>query len=93
MKGKRLWELSSKYQPLSSISLEECGVFISLGIVIDALGFIGGAIAFFFAPVALAFAPWYAAIADNNWFPVGLVYGGGLVASILYVIGSAIDGD
>jgi len=69
------------------------GFFISLGIVIDALGFIGGAIAFFFAPVALAFAPWYAAIADNNWFPVGLVYGGGLVASILYVIGSAIDGD
>jgi hypothetical protein len=69
------------------------GFFISLGIVTDALGFIGGAIAFFLAPVALAFAPWYAAIADNNWFPVGLVYGGGLAASILYVIGSAIDGD
>jgi hypothetical protein len=45
------------------------------------------------APFTLTFAPWYAAIADNNWFPVGLVYGGGIAAWIFYAIGSAIDGD
>jgi len=69
------------------------GFFISLGIVVDNLGFIGGAIAFMFAPVTLAFAPWYEAIAHSNWFPVLLVYGGGIAGSILYGIGYAIDGD
>ena len=69
------------------------GFFISLGIVVDHLGFIGGAIAFLLAPVTLAFAPWYEAIANSNWFPVMLVYGGGIGATILVAIGSAIDGD
>lgn len=69
------------------------GFFICLGIVVDELGFIGGAIAFLLAPVTLAFAPWYEALANSNWFPIMLVYGGGIGASILYGIGSAIDGD
>jgi hypothetical protein len=69
------------------------GFFISLAIVTDELGFIGGAIALVLAPFTLTFAPWHAAIADNNWFPVGLVYGGGIAAWIFYAIGSAIDGD
>jgi len=69
------------------------GFFICLGIVVDNLGFIGGAIAFMLAPVTLVFAPWYEALANSNWFPIMLVYGGGIGASILYGIGSAIDGD
>lgn len=69
------------------------GFFICLGIVVDHLGFIGGAIAFVFFPVTLAFAPWYEALANSNWFPVMLVYGGGIGASILYGIGSVIDKD
>ncbi|WP_303905988.1 hypothetical protein [Thiohalomonas denitrificans] len=69
------------------------GFFISLGIVVDHLGFIGGAIAFFLAPVTLAFAPWYEAIANSNWFPMLLVYGGFIGATILVTIGSAIDGE
>mgnify|MGYP001447632710 CR=1 FL=1 len=69
------------------------GFFISLGIVVDHLGFIGGTIAFFLAPATLSFAPWYEAIANSNWFPVILVYGGGIVAAILYFVGLAIDGD
>jgi len=69
------------------------GFFVSLGIVIDELGFIGGAIAFVLAPVTLIFAPWYEAIANSNWFPVMLVYGGGVIGSILMAIGSAIDRD
>jgi hypothetical protein len=67
------------------------GFFISLGIVADHLGFIGGAIAFSIAPFTVAFAPWYVAIAENNWFPVILVYGGGIAGYIFQVIGSAVD--
>lgn len=69
------------------------GFLISLGIVVDHFGFIGGAIAFFLLPVTLAFAPWYDGLANANWFPVILVYGGGICASILYGIGSVIDGE
>ena len=69
------------------------GFFISLKIVFANLGFIGGAIAFMLAPFTLTVAPWYEAIAHSNWFPVMLVYGGGLCATVLYVVGSAIDGD
>ena len=83
-----------RFLDTSSILLQDYGgFFISLGIVVDHLGFIGGAIAFFLAPVTLAFAPWYEAIANANWFPVMLVYGGGIGATILVAIGSAIDGD
>jgi hypothetical protein len=69
------------------------GFFISLGIVVDHLGPIVGAIAVILAPVTLGFTPWYEAIANSNWFLVILVYGGGIGATILYFIGSAIDGD
>lgn len=69
------------------------GFFISLGIVVDNLGFVGGAIAFFLAPITLAFAPLYDALANSNWFPLTLVYGGGICAFVLMAIGAAIDGD
>lgn len=69
------------------------GFFLSLGIVVDQLGFIGGAIAFMLAPVTLAFAPWYEALANSNWFPVMLVYGGGITGFALFFIGTLIDGD
>jgi hypothetical protein len=69
------------------------GFFICFGIVVDHTGFIGGVIAFGLAPVALAFAPWYEAIANGNWFPLILIYGGGIGASVLYWIGALIDGD
>jgi len=67
------------------------GTFISLGIVIAHLGFIGGAIAFVVFPVTLTFAPWYAALADGNWFPLILIYGGGICATVLIAIGTIID--
>ena len=69
------------------------GFFISLGIVTDHLGFLGGVVAFFLAPATLAFAPWYAALADSNWFPLMLVYGSGIGATVLFMIGMVIDGD
>ncbi len=69
------------------------GLFICLSIVVDQLGFLGGAVAFAIAPFTLMFAPWYAALAEQNWFPLALVYGSGIAASVLYGIGAAIDGD
>ncbi len=69
------------------------GFFICLGIVVDQLGFIGGAVAFVIFPVTLTFAPVYAALADSHWFPLILIYGGGVGASVLYAIGAAIDRD
>jgi hypothetical protein len=69
------------------------GFVLCLKIVTDHLGFIGGVIAFALAPVAFAFAPWYAGIADGNWFPLLLNYGGSISAGILYAIGGAIDKD
>lgn len=69
------------------------GFFICLEIVVDNLGFIGGLIAFMLAPVTLTFAPWYEAIAHENWFPLMLIYGGGISATILIYIGITIDGE
>jgi len=69
------------------------GFIICLGIVADALGFVGTVIAFVLFPVTFAAAPWYAALAYGNWFPLILVYGGGIGASVLYGIGAAIDKD
>jgi hypothetical protein len=71
------------------------GFFMSLEIFINELhlGYTGGLIAFMFFPATLTFAPWYAAIAQENWVPMILVYGCGTVASILYAIGAAIDKD
>lgn len=68
-------------------------LFICVGIAVDNGGFLGGLIAFFLLPLTLIFAPWYEAIAYSNWFPLVLVYGSGIGATILYAIGSTIDGD
>jgi len=69
------------------------GFFISFRIVVDNLGFIGGAVALFLAPITLAFAPWYEALANANWFPMLLVYGGGTVGLVFIGIGNALSGD
>jgi len=66
---------------------------VCLGIVIDNLGFIGGIIALAIAPITLVFAPLYSGIAENNWFPLILVYGGGLLGYIFTYLGSIINGE
>ncbi len=57
------------------------------------LGTIVGVISIFLAPALLGLAPWYSGFALGDWFPLLLTYGGGIGASILFAIGSAIDGD
>jgi hypothetical protein len=69
------------------------GLFICLGIVHAKLGIIGVVVGLFIFPVVIYLAPWYVGFADGNWMPVTVVYGSGIVAMILIVIGSAIDKD
>ena len=69
------------------------GFFTCLGIIVDHLGPIVGAVAVILLPVTLAFTPWYEAISNSDWHLVILVYGGGIGATMLYFIGSAIDAD
>lgn len=66
------------------------GFWIELGIVYEAAGFWGIVIAFSIAPITLFAAPFYALIANSDWFPLALVYGGGLVGAILCGIGFSI---
>jgi hypothetical protein len=67
------------------------GLAVSLGIVYHGLGLIGTILGLLVFPLVLYLAPWYAGFAQGNWFPVVLVYGSGIVAMILFVIGSAFD--
>ena len=69
------------------------GFFICFGIVQNTLGTVVAVISIFLAPFLLTLAPWYAGFALGEWFPLMLVYGGGIGATILFAIGAAIDGD
>ncbi len=68
------------------------GLYISFGIIQAAAGTIVAFLGLFLAPVLLGLAPWYAGFVQGDWFPLLLVYGGGIGASILFAIGSSIDG-
>lgn len=69
------------------------GLIIELAIVNQAAGFWGVVIGFLVLPITFAVAPWYALVAWGNWFPLVIVYGGGIAAAALFFIGSAIAGD
>lgn len=69
------------------------GLIICFGIVQDALGTVVAVIAFFLAPFLLTLAPWYSGFALGDWFPLMLIYGGGIGATILFAIGTAMEGD
>ena len=69
------------------------GLFICLGIISHAAGFWGVVAAIFLAPITFLAAPLYAGFEQNNWFPLILNYGGGLVAIVLIGIGSLLSGD
>jgi hypothetical protein len=69
------------------------GTFICFAIVQSTLGTIVAIISLVVAPALLALAPLYSGLFLGDWFPLLLTYGGGIGASILFAIGSAIDGD
>lgn len=69
------------------------GLFITFGIVQNVLGTVIAIISLILAPALLALAPWYAGIAEGDWFPLMLIYGGSIGGTVLVSIGSAISGD
>ncbi len=69
------------------------GFIICLVIVNDVIGFWGVVLGLMFFPIILAAAPWYALVAWGNPIPLILVYGGGIIAAVIYGIGASIAGD
>jgi len=69
------------------------GFLLDLAIVNQAAGFWGVVAGIFLLPVTFVAAPLYAGVAWGNWFPLFVGYGGGIAATILVGVGSAIAGD
>lgn len=69
------------------------GLIISVAIVNYAAGFWGVVIGFFIFPVTLVAAPWYALVEFGTWYPLVVIYGGGIFSSLLFGIGTLIAGD
>jgi hypothetical protein len=69
------------------------GFILELKIIGQVAGFWGFVIGLFVAPITFIAAPWYAGLVLGNWFPLLIGYGGGIVALILFGIGSAISRD
>ena len=69
------------------------GFFLCLAIISKAAGFWGIVAALFLGPVTFVAAPFYAGFAWGDWFPLVLTYGGGIVATVLIGIGSAMRGE
>jgi hypothetical protein len=69
------------------------GLIVCLGIISSKVDKLAAILAFIFLPATLSLAPWYVVIAENNWFPVLLVYGSGIGAALLYRVGALIDGE
>lgn len=69
------------------------GFFICIGIVKAKFGMLGVVVGMFFFPFVISLAPWYEGFAHDNWMPLIVVYGSGVAATALFVIGSIIDRD
>ena len=69
------------------------GFIIELWIVHDAAGFWGIVLGITLLPAVFLAAPWYALFAWGDWLPLVVVYGGGIGATVLFVVGSAVAGD
>ena len=69
------------------------GFFLCIGIIAKAAGFWGIVAALFLAPITFLAAPLYAGFVLEDWFPLILNYGGGVLAMALIGTGSAMSGD
>lgn len=67
------------------------GLIICLGIIHSKLGFFGVLVSLFLFPVVTVVAPWYVGLADGNWRPLMVIYGSGLLAWALIMIGFLVD--
>ena len=84
------------YVPASLVFVV-CGIWgflLCIGIVYDTLGLVVAVLSIFFLfPIVLFLTPWYQGLANNDWMPFAVVYGGSLIGYILTAIGTAVDKD
>ena len=69
------------------------GLFICFGIVQNITGTLFAFLSLFLFPLVATLAPLYEGVVNGNWFPLLLIYGGGILSMTLIAIGSKIDGD
>lgn len=69
------------------------GLYLCFNIVESVFGGFIAILSVFIFPVLLTIAPIYQGIANNDWFPLLLIYGSGIGATTLYMQGSWLDGD
>jgi len=69
------------------------GALLCIGIVADHFGSLVAGLALLIAPATLVLVPFYEGFANGNWYLLLLVYGGGITAALLNIIGGKIDGE
>ncbi len=69
------------------------GFYLSLKIIGEIAGLEGVAIGFAVAPVTFVVVPWYAGIVRDNWLPLLISYGGGMIGCLFFFMGVLIAGD
>jgi hypothetical protein len=67
------------------------GLFLCIGIIANAAGFWGIVTALLLAPITFLVAPLYSGFVLDDWFPLILNYGGGLVSMVLIGIGDTMS--
>jgi hypothetical protein len=61
-------------------------LFICFAIVKEVFGPIIAFLGLIFFPFILALAPWYAALANHDFYPLLIVYGGALLGTLCFRI-------
>jgi hypothetical protein len=62
------------------------GLFICFAVVKDVFGPIIAFLGLIFFPFVLTLAPWYAALANNDFYPLLIVYGGVILGTLCFKI-------
>ena len=62
------------------------GLFICFDVVKEVFGPIIAFLGLIFFPFILALAPWYAALANHDFYPLLIVYGGALLGTLFFKI-------
>ena len=69
------------------------GAYRCFQIAQDSFGTLFAIISLVLFPALLSLAPWYEGLVNGDWMALMVLYGGGIVATGLFFIGSSIDGD
>lgn len=76
-----------------AIVISVSGLILCVAIASEKWSLYAGAAAILLWPATLVAVPWYAGIAEGDWLPLAVVYGGGAAALLLYRGGTAHTGN